>query len=129
MRLDQFSPFHSKFFSMPDCLSFGYLLYITHGMDYSSVCLSERLITCILILEEHYESDERLLEENVWTWVVCKSKKRCLLIAYCLRLFVLWYPCSKKENMALQCPESYGIRPINDRHACLCILQVSNVHL
>ena len=33
-----------------------------------------------------YESDERSLVENVSTWGVCKSKKRCLLIAYCLRL-------------------------------------------
>ena len=34
------------------------------------------------------------------------------------------FPCSKKENMALQCPESYGILPTNDRHTSLCILQV-----
>ena len=31
------------------------------------------------------------------------------------------YPCSKKANMELQCPESYGIRPSNDRHTSLCI--------
>ena len=34
------------------------------------------------------------------------------------------YPCSKKENMALQCPEIYGIRPTIGRHTSLCILQV-----
>ena len=34
------------------------------------------------------------------------------------------YPCSKKENMALQGPESFGIRPTNERHTSLCILQV-----
>ena len=32
--------------------------------------------------------------------------------------------CSKKTNMALQCPESYGIRQTNGRHTSLCILQV-----
>ena len=47
-----------------------------------SVCLSD--FKPALILEEHQESDERSLEENVWTLDVCKSKKRCLLIAYCL---------------------------------------------
>ena len=36
-------PLHSKFFSMQDWPSFGYLVYITHGVDYSSVYLSERL--------------------------------------------------------------------------------------
>ena len=44
------------------------------------------------MLEEHEKSDERSLEENVWTWDVCKSKKRCLLIAHCFRPFVLWVP-------------------------------------
>ena len=39
------------------------------------------------------------------------------------------YPCSKKENMASQCLESCGIRPTNDRHTSLYILQVCNVHL
>ena len=34
------------------------------------------------------------------------------------------YPCSKQENMVLQCPKSDGIRPTNDRHTSLCILQV-----
>ena len=49
---------------------------------------------------------------------VCKSKKQYLLIAYCLRLLVLRVPLFElhKENVALQCPESYGIRPTNDRH-------------
>ena len=56
---------------MPDLPSFGYLVYITHGVDYSSVCLCEGRETCILILEEHLESNERLLEENVWTLGVC----------------------------------------------------------
>ena len=52
----------------------------------------------------------------------------CLLHIVCDFLFY-GYHCSKKENMALQCPENYGIRPINDRHTRLCFLQVSNVHL
>ena len=49
------------------------------------------------------------------------------------------YHCSKKETMALQCPESYGIRPTNDRHtsqlSCkfemhiLKISQVINEHV
>ena len=26
------------------------------------------------------------------------------------------YPCSKKVNMALQCPKSYGIRSTYERH-------------
>ena len=47
----------------------------------------------------------------------------CLLHIVCDFLFY-GYPCSKKENMALQCPESYGIRPTNDRQSSLCILQV-----
>ena len=34
------------------------------------------------------------------------------------------HPCSKKENMVLQCPEGYGIRPTNAGHTSLCILQV-----
>ena len=29
------------------------------------------------------------------------------------------YPYSEKENMALQCLESYGIRPTNDRYTVL----------
>ena len=41
--LDRVLPFHSKFFSMSDWSSFVYLVYITHGMNNSSVCLSERL--------------------------------------------------------------------------------------
>ena len=73
-------------------------------MDYSSVCLSERLITCILTLEEHKESDERSLEENVWTWGVSKSKKRCLLVAYCLRLFVLWVPLFEERKHGVTVP-------------------------
>ena len=31
--LDRFLPLASKFFSMPDLPSFGYLVYITHGVD------------------------------------------------------------------------------------------------
>ena len=41
--LDRFLPLHSKFFSVQDCQSSGYLVYITHGVDHSSVYLSERL--------------------------------------------------------------------------------------
>ena len=40
---DRFLPLASNYFSMPDLPSFGHLVYITHGVDYSSVCLSERL--------------------------------------------------------------------------------------
>ena len=36
----------------------------------------------------------------------------CLLHIVCVFLFY-WYPCSKKENMTLQCLESYGIQPTN----------------
>ena len=36
----------------------------------------------------------------------------CLLHIICDFLFH-GFPCSKKENMALQCPESYGIRSTN----------------
>ena len=46
----------------------SYLVYTTHGVDYSSVYLSERLENFITILEEHWESVERSFEENVWTW-------------------------------------------------------------
>ena len=51
--LDRFLPFVSKFLSMPDLPSFGYLVYITYGVDYSSVCLCEERETSNLILEEH----------------------------------------------------------------------------
>ena len=37
----------------------------------------------------------------------------CLLHIVCDFLFY-GYPCSKKEYMALQCPEIYGIRPTNE---------------
>ena len=47
----------------------------------------------------------------------------CLLHIICDFLFY-GYPCSKKEKMAFQCPESYVIRPTNGRHTSLCILQV-----
>ena len=86
------------------------LNYITLGVDYSSVCMSERLENFIMILEKHLESDERSFEENVWTWGVCKSTKRGLLNQYCLRLFVFGYPCTEGENMILQCLKSYRIR-------------------
>ena len=47
----------------------------------------------------------------------------CKLHIVCDFLFY-GYPCSKKKNMALQCPESYGIWPTNDKHTSLCILKV-----
>ena len=47
----------------------------------------------------------------------------CLLQFVCDFLFY-GYPCSKKEIMALLCPESFGIRPTNERHTSLFILQV-----
>ena len=51
--LDRFLPLASKFFSKPDLPSFGYLVYIIHGVDFSSVGLAERRVACILIIEEH----------------------------------------------------------------------------
>ena len=63
------------------------------------------------------------------TWDVCKLKKRGLLIKYCLRLLVIWVPSFRKENMALQCPESYNILPTNEKHTGLCVQQVGNVDL
>ena len=48
---------------------------------------------------------------------ICKLHIVCGFLLY-------GYPCSKKENMALQCPESYGNQPTNDRHTSQCILQV-----
>ena len=47
----------------------------------------------------------------------------CLLHIVCDFLFY-GYTCSKEENMMLQCPENYEIRPTNDRHTSLCILEV-----
>ena len=63
------------------------------------------------------------------TWDVCKLKKRGLLIKYCLRLLVIWVPSFRKENMALQCPESYNRLPTNEKHTGLCVLQFGNVNL
>ena len=41
--------------------------------------------------------------------------------------FLLYgYPCSKKVYIALQYPESYGIKPTNDRYTSLCIMHVCN---
>ena len=59
---------------------------------------------------------------------VNQSSDVCYLYIVCDFLFY-GYHCSKKETMALQCPESYGIRPTNDRHTSQCILQVRNAHL
>ena len=69
------------------------LLYITLGVDYGSVCLSEGPENFI-ILVKHWESDERSFEENMWASGVCKSKKRGLLISFCLRLFAFGHPCT-----------------------------------
>ena len=67
--------------------------YITHGMEYSSVCLSERAtLNLHPDFRRELKSYERSLEENVGTCGVCKSMKRCLLIAYCLRIIILWVP-------------------------------------
>ena len=66
--------------------------YITHGMEYSSVCLTERTTLNLHPDFSAIKSYKRSLEENVETCGVCKSMKRCLLIAYCLRIYILWVP-------------------------------------
>ena len=57
-------------------------------------------------------------------WVSVNQRSVVCYLHFVCDFLFYGYPCLMKKNMALQCPESYGIRPTNDRHTSLCILQV-----
>ena len=102
--------------------TFAFTLKI-HDHSLETIAVSIRLSDSktITILEEQKESDERSFGENVWTWAVCKSKKRELLITlYCFRLFVLWVPLCEERKHNVTKPEDI----LTDTPTSLCILQV-----